>query len=57
MTTRDQTEQTIRRPLAVIAALASVTMFLAACNTVEGFGRDLEAAGESISGDDENDDE
>jgi predicted small secreted protein len=33
-----------------IAALFGAASLLAACNTMEGFGKDLKAAGEKISG-------
>lgn len=33
-----------------IAALIGAASLLAACNTMEGFGKDLKAAGEKISG-------
>lgn len=33
-----------------IAALIGAASLLAACNTMEGFGKDLQAAGEKISG-------
>lgn len=32
-----------------IAALIGAASLLAACNTMEGFGKDLQAAGEKIS--------
>ncbi|MDK9724435.1 MAG: entericidin A/B family lipoprotein [Sterolibacteriaceae bacterium MAG5] len=31
-----------------IFAIASVTLFLAGCNTVQGVGKDIEKAGEAI---------
>ncbi len=33
-----------------IAALFGAASLFAACNTIEGFGKDLKAAGEKISG-------
>lgn len=33
----------------VLAALAGVTLMLAGCNTISGFGRDVEAAGDAVS--------
>lgn len=38
------------RTTAKIAVLFGAASLLAACNTVEGFGKDLQAAGEKISG-------
>ncbi|WP_334161129.1 entericidin A/B family lipoprotein [Phenylobacterium sp.] len=36
------------RKIVVMAAVAA-SMFVAACNTVSGAGRDVEAAGEAVS--------
>lgn len=36
------------RTLALIIALIALSSPLAACNTVEGFGQDVERAGEKI---------
>ena len=36
------------RTLALITLLIALSMPLSACNTVEGFGQDVESAGESI---------
>ena len=35
--------------LGLLGALASSLASLSACNTVEGFGKDMEAAGDAIS--------
>ncbi|HVI31188.1 entericidin A/B family lipoprotein [Phenylobacterium sp.] len=37
------------RKIVVMAAIAA-SMFVAACNTVSGAGRDVEAAGEAVTG-------
>ena len=37
------------RKLVILAALAS-TLAIAACNTVEGAGQDVQAAGSAVSG-------
>lgn len=34
--------------IAIIAAYCLSTLALAACNTTEGFGRDVESAGDAI---------
>jgi predicted small secreted protein len=38
------------RPLVAMCALALAALVLAACNTVEGFGEDVENAGKAIQG-------
>ena len=37
------------RFLGISAALLAAGLFLTACNTIEGAGRDIEATGETIS--------
>lgn len=39
----------LRRVLAVVA-LAAPVLAIAACNTIEGMGQDIQAAGEAITG-------
>ena len=36
--------------LAIVIALMAYVLALAGCNTVEGVGKDLEKAGESVQG-------
>lgn len=38
----------IRRIIATVSALACVALFISACNTVEGAGKDIEKGGEAI---------
>ncbi len=38
------------RSIRAVTALTLVGLFLAACNTVAGVGRDIEAGGEAITG-------
>lgn len=47
----DRIKTAAGRPLIVLAALAlaSVSVVITGCNTVEGAGEDIESAGEGIS--------
>jgi predicted small secreted protein len=47
MTTLNQSQRKTRSLVMVAGALAMVAL-MGACNTVEGFGRDTEHAGESL---------
>jgi len=47
MTTLNQSQRKTRSLVMVAGALAMVAL-MGACNTVEGFGRDTEHAGESM---------
>jgi predicted small secreted protein len=47
MTKLNQSQRKTRSLVMVAGALAMVTL-VGACNTVEGFGRDTERAGESL---------
>ena len=42
--------RTLARMALVVMFTATAGMFVAACNTVEGFGKDIEAGGKATSG-------
>lgn len=42
--------KTIAHKLALVALLAVLTLPLTACNTMEGLGKDTQAAGDALTG-------
>jgi len=38
----------MRKPIAVLAATLTTVLALAACNTISGMGKDVEAAGSAV---------
>lgn len=50
-TTMNSEQKTSKRPLlpALFVTLGVTSMMVSACNTVEGAGRDIEAAGDAIA--------
>ena len=47
--TKNKNKKTARTAIAMLTLYAGTMLALAACNTVEGAGEDIEAAGDSIS--------